>query len=310
MTIEDPSIPLKDFPTDDISDRIETDIHENTPLPAQKSFSLPNLFQSIPPLSKRFSKPNKINTQQQNIELSFFLNHQRERVHHYKDVNDIIELERCTQDVENSLAHIKFTPCVKKHFADFYQTLTEKEYEIRYKHIFSNLDETLCVFPDDFISRELRRQIQRMLKNTNDNLSVIDIFFFGKYPLGDRYITRKFSEETYTLDGKKKLQGEIQSYLDKIHAKIIELMETLECLKQHLIFPKKQIRAIGRIEAITSILKRPIPMMQNLKIATHLPLTPIEEKIKKTFNDKHKIESNQREDDLPAVENLSDLLTL
>lgn len=310
MTIQDPSIPLKDFAIEEISELTDSTDPGNTSLSSQKSYSLPNLFQNISSLSKRFSKTEKINKKQLNIELSFFLNHQRQQIRHYKDINDLHELERCTKDMESSLEHIKFTPCVKKYFIDFYQTLTEKEYEIRYKHIFSNLDESLCVFNDDFASRELRREIQRMLHNAKDNISVIDVFFFGKYPLGDRYLSRKFSEETYTLAGKQKLRVEIQNYLDKLSAKIIELMEQLECLKQHIIFPREQRRAIERIEAITSILKRPIPMMQNLKIATHLPLKPIEEKTNRAFCDQHKGEAINIYNNLPEVEDLSNLLDL
>lgn len=308
MTIEDPSIPLNEFPSDGITTKSDGVLMEEPPVLPQKPYSLPNIFQRIASLTKRVSKSDKINSKQLNIEISYFLHHQRKRVHLYDDVNDILELERCTKDMKKSLSHIKFTPYVIKDFHDFYEAITDKEYELHYQKIFSNLDETLMVFAEDFMSRELRQEIHRVVYNSNDTIRIVDIFFFGKYPLSDRYLSRKFSKESYTPEGKKKLQKEIDKYLEKLRSKISELMEILECLKKRYIFPKKQLRAIERIEAVTSVIKRPIAMMKNLKNATDQPLKATEEKTMKTFNTTHKIDDRWILENLPKEEDLRNLL--
>jgi hypothetical protein len=313
MTIEEPSIPLQDFPPEDtpdiLSDNPTAPASESEPQLNVKSQSLSNLVNTLIIFQKRFSKKTRIENKKIILSLPLFLEHQHHQIHHFNDVEDVLEMECCTKNMEQSLSHIKFTKNITNQFNSLYSSLTEKRYELTYQKIFANLDETLAIFSDDFMSRRLRNSIHAMLHNIKDRTSIIDIFFFGKYPLAEKYHHRKFSKDVYSNPGKEHFQADVEAYLQEINKKIEELKKTSSCLSQIIIFPKKQVRAIARIEAIASVLSRPIPMMEKLKLATNQPLAPIQEKTSRAFTAQHAFRLPIYIGDIPETESLRDLLT-
>lgn len=320
MTIDSQSIPLQNFSPENTS--MTNLFHESDDLideekEVKKRYSLPNFLNNIGTLTQKISFMrlyNQINsnTRQLNLELSFFLANQNKKVHQFKDINDVDEMMKCTQAMKESLAHIKFTDETSKLYEQLNQSLESKKYELKCQKILSNLDETLVVFNDDFLSRSLRREMHYMLSQVTDiHDNIIDIFFFGTYSLADQYQNRKFRKEVYSSPGKEIFQREIQNYVDSITAKIMELNEIKHTLSKYYFFGKQQIQAIDRVEAVISILCRPVSMMEGLKAATNEKIHTAQEKAlaEKKQKENHCIyELTYSIEELPEIEDLRNLL--
>ena len=130
--------------------------------------------------------------------------------------------------------------------------------------IVKGLDETLTDFNDDFLTRPLRSAIDAILCDSECRERVLDIFYRTDFSLVNAYEMSR----VYCYPAQKKLilQKDIYKYLKDINSKIEDLESKSRTLHAFVLEDGSYFRAISRIEAIVSILKRPIPMMKQLLI--------------------------------------------
>lgn len=136
--------------------------------------------------------------------------------------------------------------------------------QLSYRHILWNLDENLVLFAENFMSKRLRREMRDMLDNAGDKTPLHTIFFFGTYPLEERYLTYTFSKEAYTEEGRDQLRSDFAAYVRTLRKKTQQLQELSHILSHSEAEPLERKRAIARIAATISVLEKSIPMVAKL----------------------------------------------
>ncbi|MEC7838482.1 MAG: hypothetical protein VX777_00430 [Chlamydiota bacterium] len=241
---------------------------------SNQTASLPNLFKQLQKLAT-IIKGRGINQQ-----LSEHLSNQLNKIHQFKDMNDIDEMEKCTQLLEDECSHHKVNKCVKQLFSSLYNSLEDKRSEMICKSIINNLEHELNVFNEDFLSQSLRHKISIMLDTVQlvhkipNRQYIYDVFFWGTFPLAEAYRRLHFNSEVYDVQGRAIFHKEIESYIYHLSKHIERFKTCNRFLKMHTQDFEKPYDTISRIAAKISLMERPIPMMIELyEITKHVEVT-------------------------------------
>lgn len=133
--------------------------------------------------------------------------------------------------------------------------------------ILESIDEILHLFNEDFLSKEMRYEVMEMLDNGEEERSLYHIMAAGDYPLDRRYREKLFRFKLYTSEGKRWLLGEIDRAKKRMESKIEELQAIDKRLQEKEIEPIKQREASLEIRSRINITRRPIKMLDDLKVA-------------------------------------------
>lgn len=133
--------------------------------------------------------------------------------------------------------------------------------------ILAELETSLAIFNDDFLTRMLRNELETILSASQIkkvSLRVQDIFYFGLIPYTNQWILNETFAKcawAYNIDYKAALVNDTEHYLGEMAKKIADLKAKKASLS-HMICPKVLARTQAEIEKLTVSINAAEPLTQ------------------------------------------------